>query len=83
MIGLPADEGTALVQDLINIATASENVYTHRWQPFDLLIWDNKVTLHRSEGFDYQSLVHCRLLNRIVVAGTPASPVPHHADARA
>jgi alpha-ketoglutarate-dependent taurine dioxygenase len=81
--GLPPNDGVALLRELIEIATAPENVYIHRWRPLDLLIWDNRVALHRSEGFDYQSLEHRRLLHRIVVAGSPTAPLPAPTEARA
>ncbi|MEJ0069382.1 MAG: TauD/TfdA family dioxygenase [Pseudomonadota bacterium] len=66
-------EARALLAELTRIATLPEHVYTHRWQPFDLMIWDNRCNLHRSDGFDYQSLVHRRLLHRVIVAGAPTA----------
>ena len=71
--GMADDAARALLDDLIGIATRPEHVYTHRWQPFDLMIWDNRCNLHRSDGFDYQSLVHRRLLHRVIVAGAPTA----------
>lgn len=45
----PADSAT-LVNDLVDDATAPGAIYHHRWQPGDLLIWDEHGTMHRGEG---------------------------------
>ena len=45
--------------------------YTHHWKPLDLVMWDNRATLHRAAGFDYQSTTLRRLLHRIVIGGNP------------
>ena len=44
---LPLDEGDALLDELIAHATQPRFVYRHRWQVGDLIIWDNRVTMHR------------------------------------
>lgn len=45
--GMPREEGQALIADLIDRATAVEYVYLHRWQPGDVVMWDNRCVLHR------------------------------------
>ncbi len=45
--GMSADEGTALIDELIAWSTQEKYVYSHRWQPGDVLIWDERATLHR------------------------------------
>lgn len=70
--GLPYEEGRALLRELTAIATRPEAVYTHKWTRHELLAWDNRATLHRSAGFDYQSLVLRRKMNRVVVGGDAA-----------
>ncbi len=45
-------EGRALLDDLLVRATRDEDVYSHRWQPGDLVIWDNRCLLHRGSGYD-------------------------------
>jgi alpha-ketoglutarate-dependent 2,4-dichlorophenoxyacetate dioxygenase len=42
----------AFIRDLIEHATQREFVYSHRWMPFDLVIWDNRTTMHRVRRFD-------------------------------
>ena len=45
--GMPDDEAQALIADLIERATAPEHTYLHRWQPGDVIMWDNRCILHR------------------------------------
>ena len=47
VVGLPRDEGEALLQELFSRVYADDNVYTHRWQTNDVVIWDN-LALHHS-----------------------------------
>ena len=46
------DEGNALLQSLIEHATQRQFVYTHRWRLHDLVMWDNRCTMHRGKGYD-------------------------------
>jgi alpha-ketoglutarate-dependent 2,4-dichlorophenoxyacetate dioxygenase len=46
-----ADSRT-LLDDLLARATGPEHVYSHVWQPEDLVIWDNRCVLHRGSGYD-------------------------------
>jgi len=41
-----------LIGDLIEQATQSRLVYTHRWSVGDLVIWDNRCTMHRGRPYD-------------------------------
>jgi alpha-ketoglutarate-dependent 2,4-dichlorophenoxyacetate dioxygenase len=50
--GMPRPEAMLLVRELTEFATQRERVYRHRWQPHDLVIWDNRCTLHRATPFD-------------------------------
>jgi alpha-ketoglutarate-dependent 2,4-dichlorophenoxyacetate dioxygenase len=45
-------EGRMLLMDLLEHATQPEFVYRHKWRPNDLVIWDNRCTLHRGRRFD-------------------------------
>lgn len=45
--GMPDEEAQALIADLIERATAPEHTYLHRWQPGDVIMWDNRCILHR------------------------------------
>lgn len=46
--GMPVPEARALLRDLNEHATQREFVHTHVWRPFDLVIWDNRTTMHRA-----------------------------------
>ena len=47
-----AEEGRALLDRLIAHATQPRFVWTHHWRVGDLLMWDNRCTMHRRESFD-------------------------------
>jgi alpha-ketoglutarate-dependent 2,4-dichlorophenoxyacetate dioxygenase len=44
--GMPEDEGRALVEGLYGHATQDRYVYRHHWRRWDLVIWDNRCTMH-------------------------------------
>ncbi len=50
--GMPDDQARPLIARLIAEVTRPESVYRHRWQPGDLVIWDNRCLLHRGAGYD-------------------------------
>jgi len=52
IFGMPDDEGRALIDQLLEHATQRQFVYTHRWRQGDLVIWDDRCTLHRGTEFD-------------------------------
>ncbi len=52
IVGWPRPEAMAFIRDLIEHATQREFVYSHRWTQFDLVIWDNRTTMHRVRRFD-------------------------------
>ena len=45
--GMPKDEGQALIGELIDHITAPGHTYLHTWQAGDIVMWDNRCTLHR------------------------------------
>ena len=58
-------------QQLTNVG----NVYRHQWQQGDLLIWDNRSTLHRLTGYEMDR--YARVMRRCTVAGSvPVLPFP-------
>lgn len=67
VLGMPTPEGMALIRELSEFATQPEFVYQHVWTSGDLVIWDNRCTMHR--GRNYESLVHPRDLRRVTVGG--------------
>jgi alpha-ketoglutarate-dependent 2,4-dichlorophenoxyacetate dioxygenase len=52
ILGMPEPDGRALIDDLIAYATQRQFVYTHRWRVHDLVIWDDRCTMHRGTEFD-------------------------------
>ena len=52
IFGMKEQEGQALLQQLIEHATQRQFVYTHRWRLHDLVMWDNRCTMHRGKGYD-------------------------------
>jgi alpha-ketoglutarate-dependent 2,4-dichlorophenoxyacetate dioxygenase len=50
--GWPRPEAMVLIRDLTEHATQREFVYRHAWRPHDLVIWDNRCTMHRARAFD-------------------------------
>jgi alpha-ketoglutarate-dependent 2,4-dichlorophenoxyacetate dioxygenase len=50
--GSPDEEGRALLQQLTKFATQERFVYAHRWAVGELVIWDNRCTMHRGTPFD-------------------------------
>ncbi len=52
--GWPRPEALALIRDLTEHATQREFVYRHPWRRHDLVIWDNRCTMHRARPFDDQ-----------------------------
>ena len=52
IVGWPVPEGRLLLLDLNTHATQPEFVYSHKWQVGDLVIWDNRCTMHRGRPHD-------------------------------
>ncbi len=51
IIGWPVPEARAFLRDLVEHATQRQFVYSHRWQVGDLVMWDNRQTMHRARPF--------------------------------
>jgi alpha-ketoglutarate-dependent 2,4-dichlorophenoxyacetate dioxygenase len=82
VVGMPLDEGRALLRDLLALATRPENVYTHRWRVGDCVMWDNRAVLHRGRPWD--TTRYRRVMHRTTVAGvgpTVAEAIPLHETA--
>ena len=52
IVGWPMAEGRIFLRDLIEHATEPRFVYVHQWQIHDLVIWDNRQTMHRVRRFN-------------------------------
>jgi alpha-ketoglutarate-dependent 2,4-dichlorophenoxyacetate dioxygenase len=53
IVGWPEPEAKALLMDLTEAATQREFVYAHKWRVGDLVIWDNRATMHRARPFPH------------------------------
>ena len=63
--GMPVPEARMLLRDLTEHATQRERVHVHRWSPHDLVMWDNRVTMHRARAYPASEV---RELRRTTVA---------------
>ncbi len=73
VIGLPPEEGHALLQRLTDHASQERYILSHAWTPGDLVIWDNGCTMHR--GRPYDEFKHRRVLHR-TSANEVSAPIP-------
>jgi alpha-ketoglutarate-dependent 2,4-dichlorophenoxyacetate dioxygenase len=64
--GMADDAGRALIDELIAHTTQRQFVYTHRWRPSELVMWDNRCTMHR--GTDYDDLRWVRDMARVTIS---------------
>ncbi|WP_088348475.1 MULTISPECIES: TauD/TfdA family dioxygenase [Rhodomicrobium] len=72
IVGLPEDESRALLEELFTVSVAERFIYRHRWQPHDLVFWDNRQTVHLATPFPQH---YRRKLYRTTVQGdVPAGP---------
>lgn len=65
VVGMPEAEGQALVDELTAFATQDHYVYSHRWQVGDVIVWDERATMHRGRPWPYD---HERRLDSICVS---------------
>lgn len=67
IVGMPNPEGKNLIRELLDFTTQDRFVYRHKWRPGDILLWDNRCTLHRGTPFDKEK--YLRLVHRTWVRG--------------
>jgi alpha-ketoglutarate-dependent 2,4-dichlorophenoxyacetate dioxygenase len=71
IVGWPVPEARAFLRDLTEHATQPQFVYVHQWRQYDLVMWDNRQTMHRVRRFDESEV---RDMRRTTVAGdTPTA----------
>ncbi len=68
VVGMERSESDALLDELTRHATRSPYQYRHEWRQGDVLIWDNRCTMHKANA-DYPPDAR-RLMHRIIVEGT-------------
>lgn len=54
VIGWPVPEARMFIRDLVEHATQRQFVYAHQWQQWDLVMWDNRVAMHRARRYDHK-----------------------------
>jgi len=64
--GLPLPESDQLLDELWSYATRPEHAWHNVWQPGDLVLWDNRCTMHRRDPFDTHSR---RVMHRTQIKG--------------
>ena len=67
MVGIPYDEGRALIEELNALAAHPDLVWKHRWRPGELIVWDNRCTMHRATPYD--PATQRRVVRRCTVLG--------------
>jgi len=73
IVGWPVPEARAFLRDLVEHATQREFVYAHRWRVGDLVMWDNRRTMHRARPFPAHEP---RDMRRTTLVGTPTIVEP-------
>jgi alpha-ketoglutarate-dependent 2,4-dichlorophenoxyacetate dioxygenase len=76
IVGMDEADSAALIEELLAFATQPQFIYAHKWRQGDILIWDNRCTLHRGTEYDYRR--HKRDMRRATVneAGEDRSAIP-------
>ena len=64
--GLEPDDAMALIGELTEFAARPEFVFPHRWSPDDIVMWDNRCTMHRVTPYD---LGQRRVMHRTTIVG--------------
>jgi taurine dioxygenase len=65
--GMDYQEGRDLIEHLMSTSITDDMIYSHKWQPRECAIWDNRCTLHRATGFD--TTKHIRVMRRCTTLG--------------
>jgi alpha-ketoglutarate-dependent taurine dioxygenase len=70
VLELDPDESARLLDELVDLACRPPRVWTHRWSPGDVVVWDNRALLHRALPWD---MAEPRVLWHSRIAGDPAT----------
>jgi len=70
IIGMPVADGRLLLMDLMEHATQPRFVHAHKWRQGDLVVWDNRCTMHRARPFDTTKVRDLRRVTTRDVAST-------------
>jgi len=67
IVGMPYDEGRALIEELNALAVHADLTYEHRWKARELLLWDNRCVMHKATAYD--PATQGRVIRRCTVLG--------------
>jgi taurine dioxygenase len=67
IVGMPYDEGRELIEELNELAVHADLTYEHRWQPHELIVWDNRCLMHRATAYD--PATQGRVVRRCTILG--------------
>jgi len=67
--GMDAATGKKLIDELMELATAPGTSYLHHWQSGDVVMWDNRATMHRGRPWPAHE---ARLIVRTTISATEA-----------
>jgi len=67
IVGMPYEEGRAVIEELNALAIHPDLVYEHRWTIRELILWDNRCVLHRATPYD--AFTQGRVIRRCTVLG--------------
>ncbi|MEC9184960.1 MAG: TauD/TfdA family dioxygenase, partial [Pseudomonadota bacterium] len=70
IVGWDYEDSRQLIDSLLADASEAEHVYSHNWQPGDLVIWDNRCLLHRGSGYDADKYRRRMRQSRVQGAGS-------------
>jgi alpha-ketoglutarate-dependent taurine dioxygenase len=66
IVGLPLDESDDILAQLWRHTTSTDRVFVQTWSKGDIVMWDNRCTMHRRDSFDPRTI---RIMHRTTTAG--------------
>lgn len=66
IVGMPLDESTDLLTRLWDHTTGSKQIFVQKWTEGDIMMWDNRCTMHRRDSFDPAAI---RIMHRTTTSG--------------
>ncbi len=67
IVGMPYDEGRALIEELNALIVHPDLSYEHHWTTREMIVWDNRCVMHRATGYD--AATQGRVIRRCTVLG--------------
>ena len=67
VVGMPYEEGRALIEELNRMAIHADLSYEHDWQIHQLIVWDNRCLVHKATPYDPHT--QSRVIRRCTVVG--------------